>query len=59
LSVAPLDVWSGLGATSWSFGDGATAGDTRVSHTYAAPGNYNVTATSADVPERIRRVDLT
>jgi hypothetical protein len=49
LSVAPLDVWSGLGATNWGFGDGATASDTRVTHTYAAPGSYNVTATSADV----------
>jgi PKD repeat protein len=49
LSVAPLDVWSALGDTSWSFGDGAKASDTKVTHTYAAPGSYNVTATSADL----------
>jgi hypothetical protein len=48
LSVAPLDVWSWLGATRWSFGDGASASGTKVTHTYAAPGSYDVTATSAD-----------
>ncbi len=29
----------------WDFGDGNTATGTQVSHTYAAPGNYNVTLT--------------
>jgi hypothetical protein len=48
LSVAPLDVWSGLGATSWSFGDGASASATSVTHAYPAPGSYDVTVTSAD-----------
>jgi hypothetical protein len=49
LSVAPLDVWSALGATSWSFGDGGAANATSVTHAYAAPGSYQVTVTSADV----------
>jgi hypothetical protein len=48
LWVAPLDVWSGLGATSWSFGDGASASARHVTHAYAAPGSYDVTATSVD-----------
>jgi hypothetical protein len=48
-SVAPLDVWSALAPTSWSFGDGMAATGTSVSHTYTAPGAYNVTVTSADV----------
>jgi len=47
-SVAPLDVWSALGATTWSFGDGATATGTTVSHTFAAPGTYTVKVTGAD-----------
>jgi hypothetical protein len=48
LSVAPLDVWSALGATSWSFGDGASASATSATHAYAAPGSYDVTVSSAD-----------
>ena len=47
-SVAPLDNWSALGATSWSFGDGAGALGTSVVHTYATAGQYQVTLTSAD-----------
>jgi len=48
-SVSPLDVWSALRATSWSFGDGAAAGGASVTHTYSAPGSYTVTVSSADV----------
>lgn len=48
-SVAPLDVWSVLGETSWSFGDGAFMGGTSVTHTYTAAGTYEVTLHSADV----------
>lgn len=48
-SVSPLDVWSALGATSWSFGDGASAAGTAVAHSYGAPGTYTVTVTGADV----------
>ncbi len=46
-SVSPFDVWSTLGATSWSFGDG-DVGAAAASHTYAAPGTYQVTLTAAD-----------
>jgi hypothetical protein len=47
-SVSPLDVWSGIGSTTWSFGDGATAAGLAVQHTYAGQGTYTVTATSTD-----------
>lgn len=47
-SVAALDVWSAVSSTVWSFGDGATADGTSVSHTYAVGGAYPVTATSTD-----------
>jgi PKD repeat protein len=49
-SVSPLDVWSALAPTSWSFGDGSgTSGGTSVTHTYTAAGTYNVMLSSADV----------
>jgi hypothetical protein len=48
-SVSPLDVWSARSATDWAFGDGASANGTSLSHTYATPGTYTVTVTSADV----------
>jgi hypothetical protein len=48
-SVSPLDVWSALGPTRWSFGDGGTSTGTSVSHIYPAAGTYKVTLTSADV----------
>ncbi len=47
-SVSPFDVWSVLGETSWSFGDGAAASGTSVTHTYTAAGTYEVTLHSAD-----------
>jgi hypothetical protein len=47
-SVSPLDAWSALGTTSWSFGDGTGATGTGVSHTYAAAGTYTVTLSSSD-----------
>jgi PKD domain len=47
-SVSPFDVWSALGATTWSFGDGTSAVGTAVSHTYGAPGTYTVKVTGAD-----------
>jgi hypothetical protein len=47
-SVSPVDVWSISGETSWSFGDGASASGTSVTHTYTAPGVYEVTIHSAD-----------
>jgi len=47
-SVSPFDVWSALGETSWSFGDGGGARGTSATHTYASAGTYAVTLTSAD-----------
>jgi hypothetical protein len=49
-AVSPLAVTTALGQTSWSFGDGSQAATgTSVSHAFAAPGNYRVTVTTADV----------
>jgi len=47
-AVAPLDVWSRVASTVWSFGDGASAAGTSVSHAFAAAGTYPVTVTSTD-----------
>jgi PKD domain len=47
-SVSPLDVFSALGTTSWSFGDGDSASGTSVTHSYAAPGAYQVALTGED-----------
>jgi PKD repeat protein len=47
-SVSPLDVWSTLAATNWSFGDDTTAIGTLVPHTYVAPGTYEVNVSSTD-----------
>jgi hypothetical protein len=48
-AVSPLDAWSAVSATQWSFGDGATALDETVSHTYTQPGTYTVGVTAADI----------
>ena len=48
-STSPFDIWSALGATSWSFGDGTSQTGTSVTHAYGAPGTYTVTVTGADV----------
>jgi hypothetical protein len=48
-AVSPLDAWSAVSATQWSFGDGATAIDQTVSHTYTQPGTYTVGVTAADI----------
>lgn len=48
LSVSPLDVWSVLGETSWSFGDGTSATGTSVTHTYTSAGSYEVLVRSTD-----------
>ncbi len=41
------DPYTGL-ELNWSFGDGATASGTRVSHAYGSPGVYTVTLTPRD-----------
>jgi hypothetical protein len=46
-SALPFDVWP-LASTSFTFGDGGGASGTSVSHTYSAPGVYQVTATAVD-----------
>ncbi len=38
----------GVVSRAWSFGDGATSTDLSPTHTYAAPGTYNVTLTVTD-----------
>jgi hypothetical protein len=48
-STIPFDVWSAIGPTSWSFGDGSSASGTAVTHAYGAPGLYTATVTSSDV----------
>jgi hypothetical protein len=48
-SVSPLDPWSALGPTKWSFGDGSTTTGTSVTHTYAATGAYEVVVQSENV----------
>jgi len=49
LSLSATDVWSPLGVTAWSFGDGESASGTSVSHAYASAGTYTVSVTSTDV----------
>jgi PKD domain len=48
-AVTPLDAWSAISATHWSFGDGTTATDESVSHAYANPGTYTVATSSSDI----------
>ena len=47
-SISPLDVWSPIASTNWSFGDGQSATGASVTHAYSNPGSYTVTASSAD-----------
>jgi PKD domain len=47
-SASPFDVWSALGVTTWTFGDGASALGASVTHAYATPGTYTVTVTGTD-----------
>jgi PKD repeat protein len=46
-SAAAVDDWS-QPTIGWSFGDGDIAFGDAVTHTYAAPGTYTVTATAVD-----------
>jgi hypothetical protein len=47
-SVSPFDVWSPLGTTSWTFGDGTGATGDAVGHTYESKGTFTVTVTATD-----------
>ena len=47
-SVRPLDAWSAVTATRWTFGDGSRASGTTVDHVYARPGRHTVRVTSID-----------
>ena len=47
-SVSPLDVWSAIGSTTWSFGDGTVAAGSSVGHAYSRPGVYTVSMSAAD-----------
>lgn len=46
-SASPFDVWP-IASTRFSFGDGAAAAGVSVSHTYTAPGTYEVSAEVTD-----------
>jgi PKD domain len=46
--ASPMGVWSTLGETTWSFGDGSGESGQSVAHTYATPGDHTVTLSSVD-----------
>jgi hypothetical protein len=48
MSVRPRDRWSPVAATTWEFGDGASARGSQVSHAFGA-GVHTVRVTSSDV----------
>jgi hypothetical protein len=47
-SASPLAVWSALGVTDWSFGDGTGTSGTSTTHVYTIPGDYTVKLNSVD-----------
>jgi hypothetical protein len=47
-SVSPIDQFSGVAGTTWSFGDGSTATGGAVTHTFPEPGTFTVSVTSTD-----------
>jgi hypothetical protein len=49
-AVTARDRGSSVASTTWDFGDGRTASGAQVTHAYAAPGDYTVTAVSRDAP---------
>ncbi len=47
-ALSPLDVWSPVSATGWSFDDGTVAAGASVSHAFGAAGAHLVTVTATD-----------
>jgi head-tail adaptor len=47
-SVSPLDAWSPVASTNWSFGDDQSAIAQTVTHTYNQPGSYTISVSSSD-----------
>ena len=47
-SLSPLDVWSAITSTQWSFEDGASPTGASVSHVFTTPGEHTVTVTATD-----------
>jgi PKD domain-containing protein len=47
-AVSPLDVWSSVASTRWSFGDGSQATGAAATHAYRRSGRYAITLTSTD-----------
>jgi hypothetical protein len=47
-SLSPLDVWSAVTSTQWSFDDGASATGASVSHAFSTIGEHTVTVTATD-----------
>jgi hypothetical protein len=47
-SAASSDLFSDVASIKWSFGDGSAGEGSALTHTYANPGVYTVTATSSD-----------
>jgi PKD domain len=48
-SVSPLDAWSAVQSTTWSFGDGTNASGPAPTHTYRRAGSYPVTVSATDL----------
>ena len=48
-AVTPIDAWSAISSTHWSFGDGSAATDESVSHVYAKAGTYTIGTSSSDI----------
>ena len=47
-SVTPVDVWSGVVFTRWSFSDGAISDGASANHTFVNPGSYAATFVARD-----------
>ncbi len=47
----PSSVWAPLNRVTWTFGDGATATGTSVTHAYSSPGTYQVTLAASDTEQ--------